>query len=114
MKSSSEAKIIDITKDARYERYLYRCLAPMPFRKYRTRWEYLEVAIPKGFHKKLLNAVMSPANSPHFSNSGPQEFVLVYKSAGGRVDEQCSKLYLPEVSLCSKSVVWRSQLLAST
>ncbi|MFQ6074758.1 MAG: hypothetical protein ACE5Z5_01305 [Candidatus Bathyarchaeia archaeon] len=26
----------------------------MPFRKYRKRREYLEVAIPKGFHKKLL------------------------------------------------------------
>ncbi len=54
MRSSSENEIIDITEDTRYERYLYRCLAPMPFRKYRKRREYLEAAIPKGFHKKLL------------------------------------------------------------
>jgi hypothetical protein len=33
---------------------IYKCLAPMPNRKYRTRREYLEKAIPKGLHKKLL------------------------------------------------------------
>jgi len=54
MKSNFEIKVIDITEDREYERYLYRCLAPMPFRKYRKRREYLEAAIPKGFHKKLL------------------------------------------------------------
>ncbi len=54
MRSSSEVEIIDITEDIGYERYLYRCLAPMPFMKYRKRREYLEIAIPKGFHKKLL------------------------------------------------------------
>jgi len=54
MKSKPEAKIIDSAEDSAYERYLYRCLAPMPFRKYRKRREYLEAAIPKGFHKKLL------------------------------------------------------------
>ncbi len=47
-------KILDITKNIEYERYLYKCLAPMPFRKYIKRREYLEKAIPKGFHKKLL------------------------------------------------------------
>lgn len=54
MRSSPNVKIIDITKDLGYERYLYRCLAPMPFKKYKKRCEYLEFAIPKGFHKKLL------------------------------------------------------------
>lgn len=54
MKPNNEIKIIDITKKSEYERYLYRCLAPMPFRKYRKRQEYLETTIPKGFHKKLL------------------------------------------------------------
>lgn len=54
MKPVSQVKIIDITKNKRYERYLYRCLAPIPFRKYGRRQEYLENAIPKGFHKKLL------------------------------------------------------------
>jgi len=54
MKPSSRIEIIDVTEDIRYERYVYRCLAPMPFRKYRKRHKYLEAAIPKGFHKKLL------------------------------------------------------------
>lgn len=45
---------MDITRDGKYEKYLYRCLAPMPYRKYSRRQEYLEKAIPQGFHKKLL------------------------------------------------------------
>jgi hypothetical protein len=51
---NSETRIIDITKDVKYERYLYKCLSPIPFRKYRKRHNYLELAIPKGFHKRLL------------------------------------------------------------
>ena len=54
MKTNFEAKILDITKRSEYEKYLYKCLAPMPFRKYKKRLEYLEASIPKGFHKKLL------------------------------------------------------------
>lgn len=54
MKSNSEVKVVDITENSEYERYLYKCLAPLPFRKYRRRREYLEATIPKGFHKKLL------------------------------------------------------------
>jgi len=54
MKLASQVRIIDITKNTDYEKHLYRCLAPMPFRKFRGRQEYLEKAIPKGFHKKLL------------------------------------------------------------
>lgn len=46
--------MVDITDSSEYEKYLYRCLAPMPFRKYRRRQKYLEAAVPKGFHKKLL------------------------------------------------------------
>jgi hypothetical protein len=54
MKSKSKAEITDITKITEHETYLYKCLAPMPFRKFKGRREYLEKAIPKGFHKKLL------------------------------------------------------------
>ncbi len=54
MNNTFQIKILDITKNVAYEKYLYRCLAPMPFRKYSNRQEYLENAIPKGFHKKLL------------------------------------------------------------
>ena len=51
---SPTATILDITENVAYEKYLYKCLAPMPFRKYRKRDAYLETAIPKGFHKKIL------------------------------------------------------------
>jgi len=54
VESKLQPKIIDITHNSKYEKYLYRCLAPMPFRKYANRQKYLENAIPKGFHKKLL------------------------------------------------------------
>lgn len=54
MKTNSEARILDITQNSTYEKYLYKCLAPMPFRKYRKRRGYLEATISKGFHKKLL------------------------------------------------------------
>jgi hypothetical protein len=48
------SKIIDITGKKEYEKYLYKCLAPMPYRKYKTRLEYLQCNIPKGFRKKIL------------------------------------------------------------
>lgn len=53
MKSVSQTKIIDITEVSEYEKYVYRCLVG-PFRRYKKRQEYLEKAIPKGVHKKLL------------------------------------------------------------
>ena len=54
MKSSFKIKIIDITEISEYEKYLYKCLVPHPFRRYSKRKEYFEKAIPKGFRKKLL------------------------------------------------------------
>jgi hypothetical protein len=54
MGSNSEPKIVDITEVGKYSKYLYKCLAPMPFRRYSNRQEYLQKAIPKGFHKKIL------------------------------------------------------------
>ena len=54
MMPDSRIEIIDITRKSEYEKYLYKCLAPMPFRKYKKRHRYLEVAVPKGFRKKLL------------------------------------------------------------
>jgi len=54
MMPDSKIEIIDIIKKSEYEKYLYKCLAPMPFRKYKKRHNYLETAVPKGFHKKLL------------------------------------------------------------
>ena len=46
-------EILDIAQNGEYQGYLYKCLTG-PLRKYRKRSEYLESAIPKGFHKKLL------------------------------------------------------------
>jgi hypothetical protein len=54
MKTEKQPEIIDITEKAEYEKYLYRCLAPMPFRKYKRRHDYLSRAVPRGFRKKLL------------------------------------------------------------
>jgi len=54
MTRNSEVKIVDITKNAQYEKYLYKCLSPIPFRKYKKRSRYLKAAIPRGFRKKLL------------------------------------------------------------
>ncbi len=54
MVGSLDIEIVDITRESRFEKILYRCLAPMPFRKYRTRAEYLQVAIAKGLRKKIL------------------------------------------------------------
>ena len=53
MNSNLETKITDITRNSKYEKYLYKCLST-PFEKYRKRHEYLMTAIPKGFKKKLL------------------------------------------------------------
>jgi len=50
----TKVKIVEITEEAKYEKYLYKCLSPMPFRKYWKRQEYLKRAIPLGFRKKIL------------------------------------------------------------
>jgi hypothetical protein len=54
MKLDFRIKLVDITEKTEYEEYIYRCLAPMPFRRYARRQKYLKQAIPKGFRKKLL------------------------------------------------------------
>jgi hypothetical protein len=54
MKATFDLKVIDITGKKGYDKYLYKCLAPMPFRRYKYRQEYLEKAISTGLRKKLL------------------------------------------------------------
>lgn len=51
---ANRTEIFDITRRGEYEKYLYRCFAPVSFRKYSSRQQYLMNAIPKGLHKKLL------------------------------------------------------------
>ena len=54
MDHDSQARIVDITKSSEYEKYLHRCLVGPPSKRYKKRIAYLEKAIPKGFHKKLV------------------------------------------------------------
>lgn len=54
MSREFKIQVVDVTYDGRYEVYLYRCLSPIPFRRYKRRRSYLEYAIPKGFRKKIL------------------------------------------------------------
>jgi ribosomal protein S18 acetylase RimI-like enzyme len=84
MNENLETKILDITDDIEYEKYLYKCLAPMPFRKYRKRHEYLKAAIPKGFHKKLLildsevvgQIEYAPADASYYPITGEKTIVM--------------------------------------
>jgi len=48
-----EVEIVDAIVNSGYEKFLYSCFV-LPFRNYRLRQEYLKVALPKGFRKKLL------------------------------------------------------------
>jgi hypothetical protein len=50
----ADVNIVDAVEGGAHERYLYRCLAPMPFRKYERRRRYLESAVPGGLRKKIL------------------------------------------------------------
>jgi len=47
-------KIVDITQNGKYEKYLYKCLAPISTKPYHRRQEYLDNATPEGLRKKLL------------------------------------------------------------
>ena len=84
MNENPEIKILDITEDIEYEKYLYKCLAPMPFRKYWKRHEYLKTAIPRGFHKKLLildsevvgQIEYAPAEASYYPITGKKVTVL--------------------------------------
>lgn len=84
MKRGDEVRIVDITGKAEFEKQLYKCLAPMPFRKYKQRHEYLSGGIPKGFHKKLLifnrdivgTIEYAPANASGLPISGNNIIVM--------------------------------------
>jgi len=62
MKASSKVDIIDATDDHKFERFLYRCIfhskydtpTNAPYSRHRDRRKYLESAIPKGFHMKIM------------------------------------------------------------
>ncbi|GEM_PF-4068127 len=51
-----EIRITDITAKAS-SKYLYECPAPIPFKKYRRKLEYLKAAIPRNGRQRLLMGV---------------------------------------------------------
>jgi len=83
-KLSSKTKIIDITEVYEYEKYLYRCLAGPPSKRYKKRIEYLKKAILKGFHKKLLifngkvvgQIEYAPAKASYYPITGDDVIVM--------------------------------------
>jgi len=62
MAARSSVKIVNVTEDPKYERFLYWCIfhtekgfpRGVVYKKYRHRRKYLTSAIPKGFRKKVL------------------------------------------------------------
>ncbi len=88
------AKIVDITRRSEYEERLYRCLTG-PVRRYKKRVKYLERAIPRGFHKKLLilegevvgQIEYAPADVSYYPISGDgvvaMNCIWVLRKAGG-------------------------------
>jgi hypothetical protein len=54
MNPTSQARIVDVAQTDEYRKYLLRCIVGPPSKQCKKRTEYLEKAIPRGFHKKLL------------------------------------------------------------
>jgi len=48
-----DIRVVDVV-DSDDERYLYKCISPMPFRKWKRRSEYLKSAVSGGLRKKIL------------------------------------------------------------
>jgi hypothetical protein len=84
MKLTSQPRIVDITKSVEHKKFLYKCIVGPPSRRSKKRINYLEHAIPKGFHKKLLlldNQVIgqieySPATASYYPIIGGNVTVL--------------------------------------
>ena len=91
-----DVEIIDVIEGDEYERYLYKCISPMPYRRYRKRREYLQWATPRGLRKEILllngDAVgqieYAPAEASGYPIRGEEVWVMnciwVLRRAGGR------------------------------
>jgi hypothetical protein len=79
MKPSDKVKIVDITRKRKWEPRLYRCLASAPFRKYKNRREYLDKAVPRGFHKKLLTFNGDTVGTIEYSPAEVSGFPIICK-----------------------------------
>lgn len=81
---SPNIEIIDVIRVPGGEQYLYKCLAPHPFKWYRKRAKYLEEAILRGLRKEILlldgSAVgmieHAPAEASGYPISGPGVWVM--------------------------------------
>jgi GNAT superfamily N-acetyltransferase len=81
---SPEIEIIDAIHSPDAEQYLYKCLAPHPYRRYRKRATYLEGAISGGLRKEILlmdgSAVgmieYAPADASGYPISGSGVWVM--------------------------------------
>jgi len=76
---NNEIEVVDAEADEAYQRFLYRCLAA-PYRKYRTRREYLEAAVPKGFRKKILFFNGEPVAQIEYAHSEGSGYPIMGKS----------------------------------
>lgn len=88
--------IIDAIDEPEYVRYLYKCISPMPYRRYRKRRSYLQWAIPKGLRKEILlfdgdvvgQIEYAPAEASGYPIRGDGIWVMnciwVLRRAGGR------------------------------
>ncbi len=91
-----EVEVVDVINKGEYKRYLWKCISPMPYRRYRKRGEYLQRAIPKGLRKEILllngDAVgqieYAPAEASGYPIRGDGIWVMnciwVLRRAGGR------------------------------
>lgn len=77
MRAAFNIRISDITRSRKWQKYLYKCLAPMPFRKYSNRQEYLQKAIPGRFHKKLLTLHGEVVGSIEYAPAGASGYPIM-------------------------------------
>jgi len=49
-----DIEILDAIRNPELEKFLYKCLAPHPHRRYKKRARYLEGAVPGGLRKEIL------------------------------------------------------------
>ena len=77
-------RLVDAVESDEFERFLFKCFAPLPYRKYSRRQRYLEQSIPRGFHKILLvfngdvvgQIEYAPAEASYYPISGDKVIVM--------------------------------------
>jgi len=75
-----EARIVDITKNNEYEKYLHRCLVGLPSKRYKKRIAYLKEAISRDFHKKILIFEKQVVGTIEYSPSKVSYYPIIGKN----------------------------------